>query len=124
MSGTSQRHHLALPAALVVASAVAGFVLGRQSSSAPATVEGVQTATTHSFVGVLASSYPDGAGGCVAADPGQGLDTGTDTHCGRLWTVPGFAPGVDARVRATPLDLRDTGDEAVQGYLLAAPGGP
>jgi hypothetical protein len=122
MPGTSQKTPVGAVVALVVCLVgIGGFFVGRQSSPAPPSVDGVQTATTRSFQAALVSLYPDGTGGCVAADPGQGVDTATDTHCGQFFVVPGFTPSVGARVKATPIDLRDANDEAVQGFLLAAP---
>jgi len=117
--GVSRARGVAVPAAIVAAFVLGGgFALGRLTAPAPPTVDGVATATTTSFNGVLTSVYPTGDGGCITPDAGQGLDTASDTHCGPVFVAPGFVPRAGVRVRATPFDLRDINDEALQGFLL------
>lgn len=95
---------------LVVALAV-GYAAGR------ATAPGVPP--VQQFRGQVSSLYPDGTGGCVSADAGQGVETGADAHCGPLYVVGGGSLHVGERVRATPFSLRGPDGEDVSGLLLA-----
>ena len=65
------------------------------------------------------SLYPDRTGGCVQADPGQGVDTAKDTHCGPFFASK-VVVAVGARASAIQYSfLLQPGDEAVDGLLLS-----
>jgi len=74
---------------------------------------------TTPFTGTIASMYPDGTGGCVAADGGQGVELGNDRNCGPFFNSQVKAK-VGAAVVAVPFSLADaTSGEAIDGYLIS-----
>lgn len=71
------------------------------------------------FRGVIASMYPDGSGGCIRAEAGQGVSVADDANCGPLFLVPGWSVKVGDKVSATSIDSVTQDGEAVQGYIVA-----
>jgi hypothetical protein len=95
---------------VLLLAALGGYVAGRSASSKP------QPASP--FSGRVASLYPDRTGGCVAADPGQGVETAADANCGPIYVLGSDSVRVGTTVRATAFSMRGADDQDVSGLLL------
>ena len=95
---------------VLLVAALAGYFVGRSTSSKPQ--------LANPFSGKVASLYPDRTGGCVAADPGQGIETGADANCGPIYVLGSDPVRVGTTVRATAFSMRGANDQDVSGLLL------
>ena len=99
--------------AVAIVLAAIGFGVGR------GTAGGTSTTSATKFTGTVVSLYPDRTGGCVQADPGQGVEIGKDTHCGPFF-VSKVSAQVGTRVTAVQYSfLLQPGAEAYDGLLLS-----
>lgn len=113
------RTALLLVLLVAVAAGLVGYRWG-ESNHDGATATGEGAAPAVRFIGTVASLYDGGDGGCIRADPGQGVEVGQDTSCGPFYLSPRGVAKVGDRVTVVSVEARTASGEAIDGFLLSA----